>query len=85
MLLWSGIPEFGEEAIVSGNLYPLKIRQAGSSLVHIAVRTGTSARTPCGFSPEAGYYRVLAGGPVTCSRCRDLDDGGAKPTEGPSD
>jgi len=55
---------------MNGTLYPLRIRPAGSSLVHIACRTGISARTPCGYSPAAGYYTVLAGSPVTCAQCR---------------
>jgi len=67
---------------VDGNSYGLRISTSGSSLVHIAQRTGTSARTPCGFTPGAGYYTVLAAAPVTCPRCRDhaeadLADGGA--------
>jgi hypothetical protein len=52
----------------------LKIRHAGSSLVHIARRSGIDASTPCGCTPAAGYYTVLPGGPVTCPHCRELDD-----------
>ena len=59
---------------MDGSSYALRIRTSGSSLVHIAERTGISARTPCGFSPGAGYYTVVAAAPVTCPRCRDLAD-----------
>lgn len=57
--------------MVDDGSYALRIRTSGSSLVHVAERTGTSARTPCGFSPAAGYYTVVAAAPVTCPQCRD--------------
>jgi hypothetical protein len=51
--------------------FPLKIRTAGSSTVHVAYRVGTAARTPCGFSPVAGAYTVVPTGVVDCARCLD--------------
>jgi hypothetical protein len=59
---------------VDGSPYALRISPAGSSLVHIAARSGTGARTPCGFTPAAGYYTVLSAAPVTCPRCREFVD-----------
>jgi hypothetical protein len=59
---------------VDGSSYALRISTAGSSLVHVAQRTGTSARTPCGFTPGAGYYTVLPAAPVTCPQCREQVD-----------
>jgi hypothetical protein len=68
---------------VDGSSYALRISTSGSSLVHVAQRTGTSARTPCGFTPGAGFYTVLAAAPVTCPQCRGHVD--ADPSSGPAD
>ncbi|MBC3844278.1 hypothetical protein GXW82_41370 [Streptacidiphilus sp. 4-A2] len=59
---------------MDGSPYALRIRPSGSSLVHIAQRHGTGARTPCGFTPGAGYYTVVAAAPVTCPQCLDHVD-----------
>ncbi len=49
--------------------YSLRIRQVGSSLVHVARRTGIDAETPCGYRPGAGHYTVVAAEPVSCPDC----------------
>lgn len=61
---------------MDGSSYALRVSPSGSSTVHIATRSGTSARTPCGLTPAAGYYTVLAAAPVTCPRCREVVDAG---------